>query len=45
MKGLNFIDDKGGKPVAIQMHIGRQPRSHGEVVTKPKNKNVKGGRL
>lgn len=22
---LNFIDDKAGKPVAIQMHIGRRP--------------------
>jgi phosphoglycolate phosphatase-like HAD superfamily hydrolase len=22
---LNFIDDKAGKPVGIQMHIGRQP--------------------
>jgi len=22
---LNFIDDKGGKPVGIQMHIGRRP--------------------
>jgi phosphoglycolate phosphatase-like HAD superfamily hydrolase len=23
---LNFIDDKAGKPVGIQQHIGRQPR-------------------
>ena len=22
---INFIDDKAGKPVGIQMHIGRQP--------------------
>ena len=22
---LNFIDDKAGKPVGIQMHIGRRP--------------------
>ncbi len=22
---VNFIDDKAGKPVAIQMHIGRRP--------------------
>ena len=25
MPSLNFIDDKTGKPVGIQMHIGRQP--------------------
>ncbi len=23
---LNFVDDKAGKPVGIQMHIGRRPR-------------------
>jgi hypothetical protein len=22
---MNFVDDKAGKPVAIQMHIGRRP--------------------
>ena len=25
LPGLNFIDDKEGKPVGIQMHIGRRP--------------------
>ncbi|MGB9370205.1 MAG: HAD family hydrolase [Xanthobacteraceae bacterium] len=25
LPALNFNDDKGGKPVAIQMHIGRRP--------------------
>ena len=25
LPGINFIDDKAGKPVGIQMHIGRRP--------------------
>jgi hypothetical protein len=25
LPALNFVDDKVGKPVGIQMHIGRQP--------------------
>jgi len=50
LPGLNFIDDKEGKPVGIQMHIGRRPiaafgNSDGDLQMLQWTAAGKGGRL